>query len=281
MIIIFWSSPVKKAKEEEAMSFKENLLKKFQVNQLARQVLASIGPPDSGLKLDKEAMRSLLEMSPFKYLRKRDLDLYIQELDDGQRVILVLDNELPIYRTTIEDVAIRKSPYVGEMVKIRNIIKILKDSDVKISRKDESVKAVQQAAIKLLDLSYNQADIEAIAGEGASSLENGYAEGVKESLALFSELLGYQPAPKPFQVRHHEIFGGLSEKPAGEIIYGPVVLFSLVDHSLRLLSDEISSLDKTKIQRFQQAAEGNEKASIQGVEVFRYLKEAVMKRPSD
>jgi hypothetical protein len=258
------------------MSFKENLLKKIQINQLTLKALASMGPPDSGLKLDKDAMRSLLEMSPFQYHRERDLDLYIQKLDDEQSMILVLDNELPIYQTTIEDVAIRKSPYIGEMVKIRNIIKILKDSDVKISRKDESVKTVQKEAIKLLDLAYNRADIEAIAGQGASSLENGYAEGVKESLALFSELLGYQPAPKPFQVRHHEIFGALSEKPAGEIIYGPIVLFSLVANSLRLLSDQISSFDKTKIQRFQQAAEGNEKASIEGSEVFKHLEKEVL-----
>jgi hypothetical protein len=269
---------VKKSKEKQAMSFKENLLKKIQINQLTLKVLASIGPPDSGLKLDKDAMRSLLEMSPFQYHRERDLDLYILRINDEKKLILVLDNELPIYNTEVEDVAIRKSPYIGEMVKIRNIIKILKDSDVKISRKDESVRTVQKEAIKLLDLAYKQADIEAIAGEGVSSLENGYAEGVKESLALFSELLGYQPAPKPFQVRHHEIFGALSEKPAGEIIYGPIVLFSLVDNSLRLLSDEISNLDKTKIERFYQLAQGKEKLSSEGKEVFRYLKETVLKQ---
>lgn len=263
------------------MSFKENLLKKIQINQLTFKVLASLGSPDSGLKLDKDAMRSLLEMSPFQYQRERDLDLYILRGDDEKNWILVLDNELPIYNTGIEDVAIRKSPYIGEMVKIRNIIKILKDSDVKISRKDESVKTVQKETIKLLDLSYNPTDIEDIAGEGASSLENGYAEGVKESLALFSELLGYQPAPKPFQVSHHEIFGSLSEKPAGEFIYGPTVIFSLVDNSLRLLADPISSLDKTKLEFYRQAARGKEKASIEGVEVFRYLKEAVTKKPSE
>jgi len=263
------------------MSFKDNLLKKIQINHLTRQVLASFGPPDSGLKLDKEAMRNLLEMSPFQYLRERDLDLYIQERDAEQSMILVLDNELPIYQTTIEDVAIRKSPYISEMVKIRNIVKILRDSDVKVSRKDESAKTVQKESIKLLDLSYNQADIEAITREGASSLENGYAEGVKESLELFSELLGYQPAPKLLQVRHHEIFGGLFEKPAGEIIYGPIVIFSLVDNSLRLLSDQISNLDKTKIEHFQQLAQGNEKASSEGSEVFNYLMEEVLARSGE
>ena len=41
------------------MSFKDNLLKKIRINQLSRKVLTSIGPAESGLKIDKEAMRRL------------------------------------------------------------------------------------------------------------------------------------------------------------------------------------------------------------------------------
>ena len=260
------------------MSFKENLLKKIRIKQLAHDVLASIGTAESGLKIDKDAMRSLLEMSPFQYQQARDLDLYIEKRDGEQSRILVLDNELPIYITTVEDVLIRKSPYIKEMTKIRNIIKILKDSDVKVSRKEESVQAVEKACIDLLDLAFNASDIEEIAAEGISSLENGYAEGVKESLALFSELLGYQPAPKAFQVRHHEIFGILVEKPAGELIYGPIVIFSRVDNSLRLLSDPISSFDKPKIEFLQQMVRGNGKASAEGSTVFEVLEKQVLSR---
>ena len=76
-----------------------------------------------------------------------DLDLFVDPEDAS---ILVLDNELPIYKTTIEDVLIRKSPYTKEMLNIRNIIKILKDSDVKISRKEASVKRVQKKSVDLL-----------------------------------------------------------------------------------------------------------------------------------
>ena len=43
------------------MSFKENLLKKIQIRQLSRKVLASFGPPEGPSKIDKDAMRSLLE----------------------------------------------------------------------------------------------------------------------------------------------------------------------------------------------------------------------------
>jgi hypothetical protein len=258
------------------MSFKENLLQKIRIKQLARRVLASIGSAESGQKIDKDAMRSLLEMSPYQYQQKRDLDLYIEKGQGEPERILVLDNELPIYKTTVEDVLVRKSPYIKEMTNIRNIIKILKDSDVKVSRKEESVKTVEKECIDRLDLSFEAADISKMTEEAISALENGYAEGVKESLALFSELLGYQPAPAAFRVRHHEISGALTEKSAGELIYGPIVAFSLVDNSLRLISDQISSLDKSKLEYFQQVAQGNEKASAEGSEVFRYLEKEVL-----
>jgi hypothetical protein len=260
------------------MSFKDNLLKKIQVNQLSRTVLASIGPPESSLKIDKDAMRSLLEMSPYQYQKERDLDLYIQKLDGQLSRILVLDNELPIYKTTVEDVLIRKSPYTKEMLSIKNIIKILRDSDVKLSRKEASLKTVQKECIDRLDLTYEASDIEAIANQGADSLGNGYAEGVVESLSLFAELLGYQPAPKAFRIRHHEIWGAVTEKEDGEILYGPVVVFSLVNNSLVMFEDQISSFDKGRIVLFQKVAQGEQKPSVEGVEVFRYLKDLILKQ---
>jgi len=258
------------------MSFKENLLKKIEINKLSRKVLQTIGPSDSGLKIDRDAMRSLLEIGPYQYRKERDLDLYIEQPDDGQSIILVLDNELPIYKTTVEDVVIRKSPYTKEMLNIRNIIKILKDSDVKLSRKDASVKGVQKKCIDRLDLSYAESDIAAMAKEGSDSLENGYTDGVMESLSLFSELLGYQSPPKAFRVPHHEIFGAVSEKAGGEILYGPVVALSRVDNSLRVIKDQVSNMDKTKIDFFQKVAKGKEKAAVEGTEVFRYLEKEVL-----
>jgi hypothetical protein len=259
------------------MSFKDNLLKKIRINQLSRKVLASIGPAESGLKIDKEAMRRLLEMSPYHYQKERDLDLYIQKLDGDLCRILVLDNELPIYETTVGDVLIRKSPYTKEMLNIKNIIKILRDSDVKRSRKEASLESVQKECIDRLDLTYNASAIEMIAKEGADSLENEYADGILESLSLFAELLGYQPPPKAFRIRHYEIFGAVTENQGGEILYGPVVILSLIDNSLGMIDDKISSLDKRKLELFQKVAQGKEKPSVEGVEVFRYLKDAVLK----
>lgn len=260
------------------MSLKENLLKKIQINALAKKVISSFGPPDSGMKIDKEAMRNLLEMSPYEPQKKRDLELYVTSGDGEKKKILVLDNELPIYLTTIEDVALRKSPYIKEMVSIRNMIKILKDSDVKISIKGESVKSVQKECLDLLDLSYSNADIEKIARDGAASLDSGYAAGVNESLILFAELLGYQPPPKAFGIRHHEIHGALLDKEVGEIMYGPIVLHSLIDNTLKLISAPISSFDKKKMEFYRQVAQGNEKADAEGAGVFEYLKNAMLNR---
>lgn len=261
------------------MSFKENLLKKIQIDALAQKVIDSWGPPGSEKRIDKDAMRDLLEMSPYTHQKKRDLDLYVTQGEGEKQKILVLDNELPIYMTTVEDVALRKSPYVKEMISIRNVIKILKDSDVKTSIKDKSVKSVQKECIDQLDLSYAAADIENIIKDGASSLQNKYSEGVTESLVLLAELLGYQPPPRSFGIRHCEVFGAVTEGRAGEIQYGPIVIFSRIDNSLMLIEERIGSYDKEKVNYFREVAAGNQKVNIEGPDVFRYLKDAVFEQP--
>ena len=260
------------------MSFKENLLKKIEIDKLTTTVLNSIGPPSGERKIDKQAMKQLLEMSPYGYQRERDLDLYIQPVDTDRGKILVLDNELPIYDTTIEDVVMRKSPTIKEMVSIRNAIKILKDSDVKISTKEDSLKTVQKECIDLLDLSFTESDIQDIEADGVKSLERDYTEGVIECLTLFADLLGFKPPPKAFKMRHHEIIGGSEIRESGEVLYGPIVVYSLIENEIKLIDEQIASFDKGKIENFQSIFSGNQEASKQGAEVFAYLKEAVLKK---
>ena len=112
------------------------------------------------------------------------------------------------------------------MLSIRNIIKILNDSDVKLSRREVSVKTVQKECIAQLDLTFNESDIKAIAKEGTDSLQNGYAEGVKESLSLFAELLGYRHPPQAFQIQHHEIIGALSSLPLFQVREAVVIIIT-------------------------------------------------------
>lgn len=258
------------------MSFRQNLLKKIEIDKLANEVLKSIGPPGSERKIDREAMKRLLEMGPYRYQRQRDLDLFVQEVDGGRGKILVLDSELPIYDTTIEDVAMRKSPYIKEMVSIRNAIKILKDSDVKISTREDSVRNIQKECIDLLDLGFNESDIQEIAEDGAKSLARDYADGVIECLTLFTELLGYAPPPKVFKIRHHDITGASEIRESGEVLYGPLVVYSLIENEIKLIDERIGSFDKKKIEYFQSIVSGNRKASKAGADVFDYLRKAVM-----
>jgi len=258
------------------MAFRENLLQKIRIDQLAGQVLASIGPEGSEAKLDKNSMRQLLVLSPYVHRRERDLDLYVEDTGDPMKKILVLDNELPLYWTTVEDVAMRKSPELGEMVKPRNIVKILKDSDVKVSRKADSLKTVQAECIARLDLSFSPEDINDIRRDGIASLESNYAEGVNESLVLFAELLGYRPPPKPFAVPHCTIFTAVYHKDSGETVVGPAVMFNRVHNDLKLTEEQFGALEKEKVERFHAIAVGQERTAVQGAAVFEHLQKAVL-----
>ena len=259
------------------MSFKDNLLNKIKIINMSKKVLGSIGPPASERKTDKATMRRLLEMSPYTLHKKRDLDLYIKGDPEEKGEILVLDNELAIYNTTADDVALRKSPTIKEMVSIRNAIKILSDSDVVISKREESVNTIRKECINLIDLSFNKADIEEIEKEGSASLENGYSDGVIESLSLFSELLGFSSPPKAFKMRHCEIVGQLTKKESGEIVFGPAVIYSLAYSTLKLIEKKIGSFDKGGMEYFKEVIEEKQEASKEGADVFQYLKKAVIK----
>ncbi len=256
------------------MSFKENLLKKIKIDKLAKQVMATIGPPGSPRKVDKHLMRQLLEMSAYTYRKERDLDLYLQDDQFHITKILVLDNDLAIYNSFVEDVALRKSPTVKEMISVRNVIKILNDTDVVISKKEESVKTIQQECIATLDLDFDASDLEEIVKDGIASLEKEYTDGVIEALELLAEILGYQPAPKAFKMDHHRIMGAVVRKESGEIVMGPMVIYSLIHNDLTLIDQPVGSYDKAKIEFVRQVAKDKEAADAQGPDVFFWLKKA-------
>jgi hypothetical protein len=258
------------------MAFRENLLKKIEIDRLADKVLATIGPAGGEIRLDKQSMRALLGHGPYTHRRERDLDLWVEDTAAEVRRIIVLDNELPIYRTTIADVAMRKSPEVGEMVKIGNIVKILRDSDVKISRKADSVKAVQADCIERLDLRFTPADIDDMRRDGIASLQSNYAEGLEEGLALFAALLGWGPAPGAFQTPHTIVLGATHRKPSGEEVFGPAVAFSRVHNRLALTEERYGSLEKERLAGFHRIASGQEGADVEGAAVFERLQEMVL-----
>ncbi len=259
------------------MSFKENLIQKIEIDGLTQTVISSIGPIDAGKKTDKSAMRRLLDMGPFSHRRERDLDLYLFESETHRGHILALDNDLPVYRTTVDDVVLRRSPTIKEMVSIRNAIKILKDSDVLVCKKEDAVKMVRGDCIAGLDLTYTEADIDDIAQDGVRSLEREDIDGVAQCLDLFAEILDYRPAPKAFRIGNQKIIGKRADGKDREIIFGPMVIYSPIRNVIKLIDDRIGSLDRAKLEHMENAAAGREKASAEGPDVFAFLKETVMR----
>ena len=265
------------------MSFKENLLDKIEIDKIAKRVLNSIGQIGSNRKIDKSAMKSLMEKSLYKFTKTRDLELFVKKGDTGKDKILVLDNELALYNTTVDDVAMRKSPTVKEMLYFRNAIKILNDKDVIISKREDSLETIHQECVDMIDLTFNKADIEEIEKEGIASLKNGYMEGVIESIDLFVELLKYSPLPREFKVTHylithHLIKGALSKGRADEVMFGPILIYSKANNSLNLINYLIGSYDKGKIELFKQIIAGKTPAPLEGEKVFEFLRKAVINR---
>ena len=258
------------------MDFRANLLQKIAIDELADGVISSLAGPDSGLKFDKIGMRRLLEMGPYRHQRERDLDLYIQEGGPLSGVILVLDNGLALYETTVEDVVMRKSPTVKEMVSIRNAIKILNDKDVVRARKSETVDLVRQVLLGQLDLTYTPQDIEDLALAGRSALESQYGPGVEESLRLFAEILDLRPLPNPFRVAHHDTLGRKLPPPPGGFAAAPVVVYNRIENSLKLLEGPLDTRDLKEMERYQQMLEGQAEPDLAGGEVFQWLKQRVL-----
>jgi len=259
------------------MSFKENLLKKIKINELAKDSRKTIGPADGTLRLDTGIMAQLLEFGGYSSHKERDLTLYTLDgnIDHGR--FLVLDNDLAIYQTSAADIGLRKSPTVKEMVTLRNIKKILVDTDVVLSRKEESLNTIQRECIDQLDLHFEASDIEAIAGDGQAAFERGDHDQVLESLALFSELLSFSPAPSPFSIKGFEIIGKIAKEDNGEIRFGPMVLYSLLQNTIKYIDTPIGSFDKAKVENLNRIAKGEEDAPEEGQGVFQVLKAAVLK----
>ena len=258
------------------MSFKENLLRKVEIDRLTRSILAMIGPVDSGKRIDRALLGQLMVFFPWQRVKERDLELYLEDAEAEKTRILVLDNDLSIYDTTVEDVVMRKSPTVKEMVSIRNAIKILNDKDVVVCKKETSLREIQKICIAGLDLDYTASDIAAIAADGAASLKNGYAEGVQESLMLLAELLGLVSAPRAFAMKHHDIYGRVTERPGGEVTLGPLVIYSRVQDSLVCLEGSVGSRDKDRFDRLKAVAAGESEAAASGAAVFDLMKDKVL-----
>lgn len=249
------------------MSFKENLLKKIEIEMLSAKVISTFGAPDSGAKIDRESIHKLLDMTDFAVQRERDLELYIKESEDEKPYVLVLDNELALYRTTVSDVALRKSPTLKEMISIRNAIKILNDKDVVLAKRADTVNLLKHDLIDKLDLSFTAEDVSKIVEDGAASLEKAYGPGVEESLVLLAEIMGYRKAPKVLTVNHHLILGSDAKRQG----FGPLVAYNRMHNKLRWIERCVNTSDKAQVVEFRQELSSEAPSDKMGEEVFMHL----------
>jgi hypothetical protein len=261
------------------LSFKENLLQKIELERLASLVIASCGTEQSSHPVDKEAMRNLLELSPYQYRRERDLELYIKPVEGEPGMILVLDNELPIFRSTLEDVVTRRSPRTLEMWNFKTIRNILVDSDIKMSTRGKSVETVLGDALAKLDLAYTDTDIEELAREGMAWLAGGDAGNVGKSLALFGALLGYEKPPKYFGLGNTVSYGVSASGPDNDVVFGPLVLYRAEDNTLVWIDQSFSRSDREQMEFLRSVATGQASVPVSGDAVFQKLQAIVLEQP--
>jgi hypothetical protein len=260
------------------MSLKENLKNKILIDSLARAVSRSIGPSSGPRKIDKENMRKLLSFTPFVPAKRRDLELYFRETESGVGEVLSLDNELPLYgQASLEDVAIRRSPELKEMVNIRNIIKILNVKDILICNGRDAVKYMQDRALEMLDLSFDEKDVDEMAQEGIDAMIRADSEGVMEILELFVELLGYRSVPAAVLVNDYIMFGAHQETTDGREAFGPIIMYNDRTNVLRLIQEPIAVDDPLANVKIPGVALGEAEPDAEGFDVFKFLKEEALK----
>jgi len=258
------------------MPLKENLKVKIKLDRLLQRLISTCREPPGRRWLDKGLTKELLGMTDFEYKKVRDLHLYIRPLEGEIMEVAVLDNELSIYHTTVDDVTLRKSPYWQQMFSIRNVRKIMNDHDVIASKGKESLKRLYAVALALLDLTYTRDDLTLVLEDARRGLEQETIEQIQESLDLFVQLLGFQPLSLEVLEPGFQSFA--RPKLNGAIVPGfeHLVLFNEEDLSLAVKKGTFMPQSDSELGWVIRYARGEETADLQGIDVFEFLAELAM-----
>jgi hypothetical protein len=260
------------------MSFKENLKAKIKLDGLLRKISATIRETPGQRRLDKRATQELIDMTDLEYKKARDLHLYLRPSESETKEVLVFDNELPIYHTTVADVALRKSPEWKEMFSIKNIKKVMNDKDVIVSKGKESLKRIYDSAVALLDLTYTREDLAMLVTDGRQALEQKSSEKVQESFDLFFELLDFQPVSLGVLEYDLQVFARPKTNGGKAIVFEYPVFFDEESFSLGLRKGNFSPQKDLDLAWVMQYAQGEKTADLQGTEVFEFLAELAMEK---
>jgi hypothetical protein len=190
--------------------------------------------------------------------------------------VLVFDNELPIYHTTVADVALRKSPHWKQMFSIRNIKKIMNDQDVIISKGKESLKRLYANATALLNLNYTRDDLTQLLEDARQGLDQKSIEQIKESFDLFFELLDFQPVFIGVLDKDLQIFVG--PKLNGDTVpaFEHLILFDEKTLSLGMKKGAFSPKSDLDLAWVIKYVRGEEPADLTGIDVFKFLVELAL-----
>ncbi|RJR29915.1 MAG: hypothetical protein C4576_34615 [Desulfobacteraceae bacterium] len=258
------------------MSFKEDLKAKIHLDKLLHKTIHSLREPPGAKRVDKGLVREILAMTDFEYRSAANLHLYVRPMEDGIMEILLLDNELPIYHTTVEDVMLRKSPHWQDVFSIRNIKRIMYDQDIIVSRGKESLKRLHAAAIERLDLAYTRADLDLLAEEARMGFEKGSLAQIRESLDLFFELLGIQPVYFGLLEQGMEIFGRPVTGRGSSLSFEHLVILNEQTLSVELKRGVFSP--ETFQDWFARYAQKQARPDLSGMEVFEFLADLALER---
>jgi len=253
------------------MSFKENLKAKINLDALLRKLTSTIRETPAQKRLDKGLTKELLEMTDLEPRQVRDLDLYVRPLEGESMEVLVLDNELPIYHTTVADVALRKSPVWKEILSIKNIKKVMDDKDVIVSKGKESLNRLYNDALARLDLSYTGEDLALLVEDARRGLEQKSLDQIQESFDLFFELLDFQPVSLGVLEYDLQVFARPKTNGGAKTTFENILFFNEEDFTLGLKKGTLSPQSDLDLAWVMQYARGEEKADLQGVEVFEFL----------
>jgi hypothetical protein len=257
--------------EIAVMSFKENLKAKIKLDRLYQSLVSTTREPPGRRWLDKELAKELLAMTDFEHKKVRDLHLYIRHLEGEIMEVAVLDNELPIYHTTVDDVTMRKSPYWQQMFSIGNVRKIMNDHDVIASKGKESLKRLHASALALLNLTYTRDDLAPLLEDARRGLEQKSISQIQESLDLLFELLDFQPLSLEALEARFQSFARPKPNGGGVPTFEHLILFDEENLSLGLKKGTFRPQSDLDLAWVMQYARGEGTADLQGIDVFEFL----------
>ena len=248
----------------------------MKIDKLVKKLVSTMKEPPGKWWLDKVLTEELLHMTDFEHEKVRDLQLYVRPSAGKIMEVLVLDNALPIYRTTVNDVVLRKSPCWHEMVSIRNIRKIMNDKDVIISKGKASLETLHADALALLNLTYSGDDMALLLEDARRGLARKSVEQIQECLEFFFEILNFQPLF--FGPMDHDLQTFAMAKPANGHVssFKHLILFDERTLLLGIKKGAFSPQRDLDLDWFGQYLRGEKAADLQGIEVFEFLVELAL-----